>query len=270
MFNADLSYQDLCMTLRDRLQLEQQYSVELIVTPTCQSIETLIHFINRSSLCLFCASTQMKNDNLSHFIYQYISVQAQNVPLLTIHLEYECELEGNWLENIPIIDIQSTLKEIRRYLNPTDDTNTRLSSRTSVMSSVSNTHNTNSDEVHNLSYNYIQRPVSYWSSEDVNRWCETAKNKFETLRPLVTRLNGSALVNLAEIITMEPASMYHSLNDELQQRTGLTVPLTEYVSLQSELQSLLKLKTNDFFISNSIESSLKRKKCKNSRFCTLF
>ena len=58
------------------------------------------------------------------------------------------------------------------------------------------------------------------------------------------RLNGSALVHLAEILSIEPASMYHSLNDELLQRTGTSVPLTEYVSLQSELQHLLVQKQN--------------------------
>ena len=90
------------------------------------------------------------------------------------------------------------------------------------------------------------------------------------MRPLVTRLNGPALVSLAEILSIEPASMYHSLNDELLQRTGSTVPLTEYVSLKSELQNLLNQKQNERFVSSVIENHLKRRKCKNSRFCTLF
>ncbi|CAF2063000.1 unnamed protein product [Rotaria magnacalcarata] len=270
IFNADESHHELCVTLRDRLQLEQQYSVELIVTPKCQSIDALIPFINRSSLCLFCASTKMKNDNLSHFLYHYISIQTQKIPLLRILIEYECELEGNWLENIPIVDIQSIFKEIRRYLNPTDDTHTRISSRASLISSVSNARNRNPDVLGNQPNDYTQLPVSYWSADDVSQWCESAENKFDTLRPLVTRLNGPALVNLAEIISIEPASMYHCLNDELQQRTGLTVPLTEYVSLQSELQHLLKQTPNGYLIANSIDNNLKRKKCKNSRFCSLF
>ncbi|CAF3903121.1 unnamed protein product [Rotaria sordida] len=270
MFNADESHHELCITLRDRLQIEQQYTVELIITSTCQSIDSLIHLINRSSICLFCASTQMKYDNLSQFIYHYILIQAFKIPLLTILIEHECELDGNWLENIPIIDIQSILKEIQRYLNPTDDNHTRLSSRTSVVSSISRIYNTNSDEIRNQTYSYMHRPVSYWSSDDVSQWCETTQSNFDTLRPLVTRLNGSALVHLAEIISIEPASMYHSLNNELQQRTGISVPLTEYVSLKSELQHLLKNKQNEHIISNSIENNLKKKKCKHSRFCTLF
>ncbi|CAF4259161.1 unnamed protein product, partial [Rotaria sordida] len=160
MFNADESHHELCITLRDSLQIEQQYTVELIITSTCQSIDSLIHLINRSSICLFCASTQMKYDNLSHFIYHYILIQAFKIPLLTILIEHECELDGNWLENIPIIDIQSILKEIQRYLNPTDDNHTRLSSRTSVVSSISRIYNTNSDEIRNQTYSYMHRPVS--------------------------------------------------------------------------------------------------------------
>ncbi|CAF0887125.1 unnamed protein product [Rotaria sp. Silwood1] len=269
MFYSDESHHELCVTLRDRLQLEQQYSVELITTSKCQSIDSLIHFINRSSICLFCASTQMKYDNLSHFIYHYISFQAFKIPLLTILIEHECELDGNWLDNIPIIDKQSILKEIRRYLNPTDDNYTRFSSRTSVVSSIGRIHNINLDEIRNQTNDYMHRPISYWSSDDVSQWCETTQGHFDTLRPLVARLNGSALVNLAEIISIEPASMYHSLNDELQQRIGVSVPLTEYVSLKSELQHLLKNKPNERILSNSIENNLKKKKCKHSRFCTL-
>ena len=116
----------------------------------------------------------------------------------------------------------------------------------------------------------MQRPVSYWSSDDVSQWCETTQGNFETLRPLLTRLNGSALVHFAEILSIEPVAMYHSLNDELLQRAGVTVPLTEYVSFKSELQHLLKQKQNENTISNSMIEYSKKKKTKNSRFCTLF
>jgi len=255
LLNADASYHELCIKLRDRLQIEQQYSVELIVTPTCQSIDSLIHLINRSSICLFCSSTRMKNDNLSHFIYYYLSLQIYQIPLLAVLLEHDLEFDGNWLENISLIDIPSILKEIRRYLNP------QISLPQQIHS-----HKSTDDEILNPSDNYMQRSVCYWSSDDVNQWCETTQAHFESLRPLVMRLNGPALVHLAEILSIEPASMYHSLNDELLQRTGSTVPLTEYVSLRSELQRLLVEKQNE---SMTIELHSKKKKWKNSRFCTI-
>jgi len=266
MFNVDESYHELCITLRDRLQIEQQYSVELILTLKCQSIDSLIHLINRSSLCLFCASTQMKNDNLSHYIYHYLSIQSHKIPLLTILLEHELEFDGNWLENIPIVDMQSIFKEIRCYLNQNDDIQTSLARQTSSVSFNNHIRNKNSDEIQS----YMQRSVFYWSSDDVIQWCEATKGNFESLRPLVMRLNGPALVHLAEILSIEPASMYHSLNDELLQRTGTSVPLTEYVSLQSELQRLLVEKSNQCITMTSMENNSKKKKWKNSRFCTLF
>ncbi|CAF0926031.1 unnamed protein product [Adineta steineri] len=267
LINADESHRDLCMTLRDRLQIEQQYSVELILTSTCQSIDSLIHLINRSSLGLFCASIQMKSDNLSHFIHYYMSHQSQKIPMLTILTEQDCEINGNWLENIPVVDKQSILKQIRRYLNQNDD-NQLLQQQQTNNSHIQ--HSINSDEIHNQSKNYMQRPVSYWSADDVTQWCEAAQGNFETLRPLVKRLNGPALVHLAEILSIEPASMYHSLNSELIQRTGSNVPLTEYVSLRSELQRLLIQKQNECLTTNaSMNNKPKKKKWRHSRFCTL-
>jgi hypothetical protein len=268
MFNADESHREFCITLRDRLQIEQQYSVELVITPTCQSIDSLIHLLNRSSLGLFCASTRMKSDNLSHFIHHYISLQPQKIPLLTILTEHDCELEGNWLENIPIVDKQSILKQIRRYLNHNDENQIRSESRTSDVRNSSHLHNTNSDEILNQSSNYMRRPVSYWTTDDVTEWCEATQGNFDTLRPLVKRLNGPALVHLAEILSIEPASMYHSLNNELIQRTGSNVPLTEYVSLRSELQRLLLQKQNERIMASPVEIKPKKRKWR-SRFCTL-
>ena len=111
----------LCITLRDRLQIEEQYSVELIVTPTCQSIDSFIHLINHTSLCLFCSSTRMKTDNLSHFIYYYLALQSYKIPLLNILLEDDLDYDGNWLGNIPIIEISSVFKELRRYFHPSQN-----------------------------------------------------------------------------------------------------------------------------------------------------
>jgi hypothetical protein len=190
----------------------------------------------------------MKYDNLSHFIYYYLSHQSYSIPQLTVLLEHDIEFDGNWLENISIIDIQSILKEIRRYLN------LQISLPQEINS-------------HNSTHDYMQRSICYWSSDDVNQWCETTQGNFESLRPLVMRLNGPALVHLAEILSIEPASMYHSLNDELVQRTGSTVPLTEYVSLRSELQRLLIEKQNQSMTISSIELHSKKKKWRNSRFC---
>lgn len=267
MLYSDESYHNLCLTLRDRLQTDQQYSVELILTSTCQSIDSLIYLLNRSSLCLFCASTQMKNDNLSYFIYYYLLNQTEKIPLLTIFLENDLEYYGNWIEHTTIIDIQIILQEIRHYLNHTNDNQTTLSRQITNISLNNHIHKKDSDQIQS----YMQRSVCYWSSDDVNQWCEATKGNFESLRPLVMRLNGPALVHLAEILSIEPASMYHSLNEELLQRTGTSVPLTEYVSLQSELERLLRGKPNQSMTTSSIDNNSKnKKKWKNSRFCTLF
>jgi hypothetical protein len=277
MFNFDESHHELCLTLRDRLQIEQQYSIELIITSSCQSLDSLLQLIDRSSLCLFCASTSMKTDNLSHFIHRYLSLQSNSIPLLTIIVEQECELEGSWLEILPIVDMQSVSNEIQRQLDQIEDTDVRLPSRMSDASTNSHTRNMSPDEIRNQSNHYTNRPVPYWSSDDVTEWCEATQGSFETLQPLVMRLNGSALVNLAEILSIEPASMYHSLNDELLQRTGTSVPLTEYVSLRSELQHLLIQRQNQrmttSIVSNSEDankSNYRKKRWKNSRLCTLF
>ncbi|CAF3954970.1 unnamed protein product, partial [Adineta steineri] len=116
-------------------------------------------------------------------------------------------------------------------------------------------------------------PVHNWSSDDVNEWCKSTQDSFETLKPLVMRLNGSGLAHLAEILAIEPASMYHSLNDELLQRTGTTVPITEYVSLRSELQSLFNqpqnLYTSTTELKNINEDNHQKKDRKKSRLCTI-
>jgi hypothetical protein len=256
--------------------MEQQYSIELIITSTCESLESLIQLIDRSSLCLFCASTRMKTDNLSHFIQRYITFQSNPIPILTILIEHECELEGSWLESTLIIDIQSIFNEIQRHLNHIEDNDIRIPSRTSNSSTNSHTHYISSDEKRNQSPNYMNHPVSYWSSNDVTEWCEATQSSFETLQPLVMRLNGSALVHLAELLTIEPASMYHSLNDELLQRTGTSVPLTEYVSLRSELHQLFTEKQNQCMIrsitmtpDHANQSNQRKKRWKNSRLCTI-
>jgi hypothetical protein len=210
----------------------------------------------------------MKSDNLSHFIHHYISLQPHKIPLLTILTEHDCELDGNWLENIPLVDKQSILKQIRRYLNHNDDNQIRSESRTSDVRNSNHLHNTNSDEILNQSSNYMRRPVSCWTADDVTEWCEATQGNFDTLRPLVKRLNGPALVHLAEILSIEPASMYHSLNNELIQRTGSNVPLTEYVSLRSELQRLLLQKQNERITASPMEIKPKKRKWR-SRFCTL-
>ncbi|CAF0872559.1 unnamed protein product [Adineta ricciae] len=265
MIYADEAHRDLCVILRDRLQMEQQYSVELLLTSTCQSIESLIQLLNRSSLALFCASTQMKSDNLSHFIHHYLSHQSYKTPLLAILTEQDCELDGNWLENISIVDKQSMLKQIRRYLNQNDESHLPLTDiPNESYRRVSNFH-----DIHNQSGNYTQRPVTYWTADDVTQWCEATPGNFETLRPLVKRLNGPALVHLAEILSIEPASMYHSLNSELIQRTGSNVPLTDYVSLRSELQRLLVEKLPENIPDADVKAKPKKRRWKHSRFCTI-
>ena len=274
--NSDEAHQELCITLRDRLQIEQQCSIELITTSSCESFDSLIHLVNRSSLCLFCTSSRMKTDNLAHFIHRYISLQSRSIPMLTVLIENGCEFEGTWLESIPIADMQAILTEIRRRLDQVEDHNVHLPSRTSDSSTTSHIRNVNPDEFRNHSRNFMNRPVSYWSSNDVSEWCEATQGSFETLQPLVTRLNGSALVHLAEILSIEPASMYHSLNDELLQRTGSSVPLTEYVSLRSELQHLMVQKQNPdrvLHVTNipddANKSDYRKKRRKKSRLCTI-
>ncbi|CAF0889694.1 unnamed protein product [Adineta steineri] len=269
IFYSDESYQELCIVLRDRLQIEFEYSVELILTSTCQSLDSLIHLIEQSSLCLFCINTQMKIDNLVHFVYHYISFQPYSIPILTIPIEHECEIEGNWLESIVTVDMQSIFKEIQRYLNQIEDNDTCILSQTSDLINVSHPHN----EIKNQTLNYMICPVHNWSSDDVNEWCKSTQDSFETLKPLVMRLNGSGLAHLAEILAIEPASMYHSLNDELLQRTGTTVPITEYVSLRSELQSLFNqphnLYTSTTELKNINEDNYQKKDRKKSRLCTI-
>jgi len=218
----------------------------------------------------------MKTDNLSHFIYRYISFQSHSIPILTIIIENECEIEGNWLESLSIVDIQSIHHEIRRYLDQIEDSEIRLPSRISDASTNSHTRNMSPDEIRNQSHNYMNYPVPYWSPDDVTEWCEATQGSFETLQPLVMRLDGSALVHLAEILSIEPASMYHSLNDELLQRTGTTVPLTEYVSLRSELQHLFVQKQNQQMMmsttttpDNSNKNDYRKKRWRKSRLCTI-
>ncbi|CAF0924246.1 unnamed protein product [Adineta ricciae] len=262
---SDESYHDVCVTFRDRLQTEFQYSFELVLTTTCQSLDTLINSIDQSILCLFCASTRMKIDNLAHFVFQYISFQPYSIPILTIQIEQQCDLEGSWLEPLIIIDTHSILKEIRRLLHQTSDSNSPVLNQTNDQLSLDH-----SSQIPNQSYHYMSCPVLDWSSDDVNEWCNTTRGNFDTLKPLVKRLNGSALIHLAEILSMEPASMYFSLNDELRQRTGSTVPVTEYVSLQSELQSLCKQNQCHMNRPNIPDNTKDDDKLrKRSRLCTI-
>jgi len=219
----------------------------------------------------------MKTDNLAHFIHRYISFQSHTIPILIILIENNCELEGNWLESLTIVDMQSIHHEIRRHLVQIEDNDVRLPSRTSDASTISHIRNGSLDELRNQSRNYMNCPIPYWSPDDVTEWCEATQGSFETLHPLVMRLNGSALVQLAEILSIEPASMYHSLNDELLQRTGASVPLTEYVSLQSELQHLLLQKQNQQLVISTTttpdddnnKNSYRKRRWRNSRLCTI-
>jgi hypothetical protein len=219
----------------------------------------------------------MKTDNLAHFIHRYISLQSHIIPILIILIENNCELEGNWLESLTIVDMQSIHHEIRRHLVQIEDNDVRLPSRTSDASTISHIRNGSFDELRNQSRNYMNCPIPYWSPDDVTEWCEATQGSFETLHPLVMRLNGSALVQLAEILSIEPASMYHSLNDELLQRTGASVPLTEYVSLQSELQHLLLQKQNQQLVMSTTttpdddnnKNSYRKRRWRNSRLCTI-
>lgn len=264
----------MCLTLRDRIQTEQQYSVELVITPICQSIDSLLHLINRSSVCLFCATKRMKSDNLSHFVYRYLSMQSHRMLLFTILLEQDCELDGNWLSNITLITTHSVLKQIRRHLKSADNNEVRLPSRISDISSGESQRELPLiDELQNQSRHYMSSPVANWSSEDVIEWCEGKKGSFDSLQPLMMRLNGLALIHLAELLAIDPASMYYRLNDELLQRANATLPLTEYVSLSSELQELLLQRENQPVITNvssPVPDQSRKKRWRKSRFCTLF
>ena len=244
--------------------METDCTIEVIVTSACQSIDSLIHPMHRSLLVLFCATATMKYDNRARFIHHYASNQVHPVPLLTVLLEHDCELDGHWLADLPLLDPQSMAKQLRRYLNPHDTKRVRLPTR-------SQQEDPWSDEAsRRYSGSYMERAVNSWSSDDVSQWCESTRGSFEMLQPLVMRLNGPALVHLAEILSIEPASMYHSLNDELLQRTGTSVPLTEYVALRSELQRLLgSTGTLKPFCPSLIDRDYERKRLKNSRLCTL-
>ena len=276
MLNSDETHHELCINLRDRLQLEQRYTVELVVTPTCQSLDAFIHLIDRASLCLFCAGSRMKTDNLSHFVHRYMSLQPHSIQLLAVLIERDCEVDGSWLEAVPLVDLSSIANEVQRHLDQVEDHDTRLPSRASNASSLSRTNTMSPEVLRSASRTFLDRPVPHWSADDVSEWCEATQGSFETLQPLVMRLNGSALVHLAEILSIEPASMYHSLNDELLQRTGTSVPLTEYVSLRSELQHLILQKQSQRMITSNPASptvdsisSTRKKRWKKSRLCTI-
>lgn len=277
---SDEAHHDACLDIRDRLQTKQRYAVELVLTSSCDSLDSFIYQIDRSSLCLFCASPRMKSDNLAHFVQRYMSIQPHSIPLLAVLLEKHSELEGSWMETIPMIDISSLHHEIPRHLDQTEDQEIRLPSRASDATSSSRTNTMSPDEFRPHSRSFMTRPVPHWSPDDVSEWLEATQGNFETLQPLVMRLNGSALVHLAEILSIEPASMYHSLNDELIQRTGTSVPLTEYVALRSELQHLLVQKQNQQQrmmttpsitpkIDSPINNTYRKKRWKKSRLCNI-
>jgi hypothetical protein len=273
VFYSDESYQELCLELRDRLHIELEYKVELISTSSYQSLDSLIQHIDRLSLCLFCASTRMKTDNLAHFIHRYISLRSYSIPILTILIEDECEMEGSWLESITMVGMQSISYHIQRHLDSIEDNDAGLPSDTST---ISHTCNISSNNIQNQSRNYMNCPVPHWSSDDVTEWCKATEGSFETIQPLVMRLNGSALVHLAEILSIEPASMYHSLNNELLQRTCTSVPITEYVSLRSELQHLFIQDKNQRIATNTLttldnekNNDYQKKQRKRSRLCII-
>ena len=272
MFNADESYSQLCLTLRDRLQVEKQYSVEFVMTTLCQSIDSLVHLLHRSSICLFCVSSKMKSDNLSHFVHRYLSNGLNRCVLLTILAEQECSIDGTWLTNMPMINSHSILRQIRRHFNPTTNEKSRPPSRNSEFSSVITQHE--SMRSNGQTTDFMACPVAQWSTEDVSQWLETRRGSFDSLQPLMMRLNGPALIHLAEILAIDPVSMYYRLNDELLQRTDSSLPLTEYVSLSSELQRLVLTRdvstASSTVLMPSNDNSTKKRRWKNSRFCTLF
>ena len=201
-------------------------------------------------------------------------MQSHRILLFTTLLEQDCELDGNWLSNIPLITGHSILKQIRRHLKSLDNSEVRLPSRTSDISSgESQRDQLLTDEPQNQSRHYMSSPVANWSSEDVVEWCDGRKGSFDSLQPLMMRLNGAALIHLAEILAIDPASMYYRLNDELLQRAGVSLPLTEYVSLSSELQELLLQQAHQPVATHAVAptpDSPKKKRWKKSRFCTLF
>lgn len=263
------------MTLREQLQVERQYSVELVMTPLCQTIDSLIHLIHRSSVCLFCVSSKMKSDNLSHFIYRYLIAHSINIPIFNVLLERDCTVDGTWLLNIPMINKKSVLKHVRRHLNGVENSHQRATSRASDYLSTTDSqveHGIN-EEFQSSARHFQLCPVSLWTNEDVVEWCEASKGSFESIQPLIVRLNGPSLIHLAEILAIDPASMYYRLNDELIQRTGTTLPLTDYVSLSSELQRLLTQRENQSITTSVVtpqDHLSKKRRRKSSRFCTLF
>ena len=244
-----------------------------MITSSYPSIDPLIHLIDRLALCLFCTSQRTKTDNLSRFVYEHVSLRPHAIPILNVLLDSDCELEGNWLEKIPLIGMGSLVHEIQRHLNPMK--NTHAHRPRSMNNSISPDRTSDLLDKHRESFR--NRPVVYWSSDEVSQWCKTTQGNFDTLLPLVKRLNGSALVHLAEILSIEPASMYHSLNDELLQRTGTSVPITEYVSLRSELQRLLTRKPNLYIFKDGTETPIeiptenvsRKKRWRKSRLCVL-
>lgn len=288
LLTSDETHHDICTNLRDRLQSEQHHTVEIAVTSSCESLDQFISLIDRSSICIFCVNMRMKTDNLSHFVHRYMSLQPHPIPLLAILIDNDCEFEGSWIENLTLMDMTTIADEISRHFDQVDDHEIRLPSRTSDGSTLSRTHTISPVEFRqHHSRTFKDRPVPNWSNDDVSEWCEATQGSFETLQPLVMRLNGSALVHLAEILSIEPASMYHSLNEELIQRTGTSVPLTEYVSLRSELQQLLIQKQNPELKAsnptspvvndsnnnnsnhNNNNNNSRKKRWKKSRLCTI-
>lgn len=299
MFNADESLSQICLSIRDRVQVEKQYSVEFVMTDICQSIDSLVQLIHRSTVCLFCVSSKMKSDNLSQFIYRYCTAQSYRTLLLGIVIERDCQIDGSWINNMTLIKSHSVLRQIRRHLNPLASDRTRPSSRTSDYSSVFSQHDFRiQSDLEQQSTHSTVRLLQQWTNDDVLQWFENRQGQFDSLQPLISRLNGPSLSHLAELLALDPASMYYRLNDELVQRTESTLPLTEYVAFRSELQRLI---SEDSFIveelraaalaSSSIspptttttttntikniqnstkETPLKKRRWKNSRLCILF
>jgi hypothetical protein len=207
-----------------------------------------------------------------------MSRQSYTIPARAVLIDDLCELDGCWLETIPMMNMSSIVNEIQRYLNQQTNEDMRSTSRTSDVSTTSRVHVKNVKQIRHVSVTYLNRPVSDWSASDVAEWCGTTQGSFETLQPLIMRLNGPALVHLAEILSIEPASMYHSLNTELLQRTGTSVPLTEYVALRSELEQLLANKPSQRILDDDRmtpttdhqdKNQHRRKRWKHSRLCTI-
>lgn len=216
-----ISTNEICLSIAN----QNEYVIENICTSKCQSTDGLIELLNRLSLCIFFVDIQTKFDNIGQFIYTYLSRQSSKICFLAVFIGNQCDFRNTWLDNLSLSTIDTLEEDIRKHFKF-------------------------------LSSNFLQQPIDSWSTAHVIQWCQTCDGYFPSLYPLVYRLNGRALLHLAEILAIEPATMYHSLNEELLQRTGTTIPLTEYVALRSELQKLTAKKT---------------KKIKyNSRLCTLF